>query len=380
MSEAEAVPAWRAVAEHLVRAEGSFRALVEGSPDGIVVHHQGVIVFANAALATMLGWGAPAEMIGQPVLTFVHPDDRPLVYQRVRRLQNGATSVPYAEERLVRRDGSAVHASIGGLRIDFGGFGCVVAIARDVTEQRRLQASLVEADRMVALGTLCAGIAHEINNPLTYLILHVDAIAAHLARLRPLVSGEAATLVDRLGASTAIAQDGAGRVRDIVRDLRVFARASDDERTEIEVRPAVERALAITAHELRRRASISSDYGAAPRVIASDGRLTQVFVNLLINAAHALGEGDPARDRVDIRLWGDDREVRVAIHDTGHGIAPEHLPRIFEPFYTTKPVGEGTGLGLSIVHGIVSSFGGTVTADSRAGQGSTFTVTLPAAR
>jgi PAS domain S-box-containing protein len=377
---AEAVPAWRAVADHLVRAEGSFRALVEGSPDGIVVHNQGIVVYANQALATMLGWESPAQMLGQPVIQHVHPDDRPLVYERVRRLQTGATSVPYAEERLVRKDGTTLHASIGGLRIDFGGVACVVATVRDVTEQRRIQASLVEADRMVALGTLCAGIAHEINNPLTYLLLHVDGIATQLQKLRPLVSGDAAVLVERLAASISVAQDGAGRVRDIVRDLRVFARANDDEGAVIEVRPALERALAITAHELRLRATVTTDLGAAPRVFASDGRLTQVFVNLLINACHALVDCDPNKDRVEIRLWGTEAAAHVSVRDTGHGIAPEHLPRVFEPFFTTKPVGEGTGLGLSIVHGIVTAFGGTVTAESRLGQGSTFTVTLPAAR
>jgi PAS domain S-box-containing protein len=370
---------WRVVAERLARSEGPFRTLIEASADGIVVHYQGRVVYANAAIAAMIGAPSAAALIGEAVIDSVHPEDRPATDERIHRLLSGEPVMPFQDVRLVRRDGTLLQASVSGIRVALEGAPCVVAVCRDVTEPRRLQARLVAADRMVALGTLSAGIAHEINNPLTYLLLHIDVLATLISRLRPLVGGEAEALVERLGASAAIVQDGAARVRDIIRDLRVFSRASGDERALIDLQPVVERALAMTGHELRRRATVVTSFGPAPRVLGNDGRLTQVFVNLLINAAHALGEGDPVRERVEVCLAGDARAARVTVRDTGAGIAAEHLPRLFEPFFTTKPVGEGTGLGLAIVHGIVTDLGGTIAVGSEPGAGATFTVTLPAA-
>jgi C4-dicarboxylate-specific signal transduction histidine kinase len=162
-----------------------------------------------------------------------------------------------------------------------------------------------------------------------------------------------------------------------VRSLRVFARTSDDERAPVAVRPLLERALAMTAHELRKCAVVHTELGDAPQVVASDGRLTQVFVNLLMNAAQAVAGGDPGTAQVHVRLWAEDGAVRVSVRDTGRGIAPEHLAHVFDPFFTTKSVGEGSGLGLAIVHGIVTSLGGSITVDSRLGEGTTFVVALP---
>ena len=371
--------AWRTIADRLARSQAAFRALIEGSPDGIVVHHRGRIVYANDAVARLVGVAAPDELLGVSVFEALHPEDRPDAEARHRRIERGAAGLPFAERRVLRRDGTVAHLALTGVAIELEGVPCVVSTLRDLSEQRRLQSRLVEADRMVALGTLSAGIAHEINNPLTYLLLHVDAIVALAARLRPLVGGPAAPLLERLAASAAIAQDGAGRVRDIVRDLGVFARARDEDRQPTDLATAIERALAITGHELRRRAAVVTELPGAVTVRASQGRLTQVFVNLLINAAQALERGDPARDRVEVRLAVDGAVAAVTVRDTGCGIASEDLARVFEPFFTTKPVGEGTGLGLSIVHGIVTSLGGSVACASRPGEGATFTVRLPCA-
>ncbi len=369
----------------LARSEASFRALIEKTPDGVVVHHLGRAVYVNGSLARMLGYDEPAALIGKMILDHVHPDDHAIIIDRLRRLDTGEAALPFTEERLVRRDGSTITASVGSVRVEFGGLPCVAAIARDVTEQRSLQARLVEADRLVSLGTMSAGIAHEVNNPLTYVMLHQDAILASLDRLRPLVDGEALALIERMAQNVAIAQDGAQRVRRIVRDLRVFARADDDAREPVDVRAAIGRALSIAGHELRNKVTVDTDLPDLPHVLATEGRLTQVFLNLVINAAHAIVEGEPDRARLSIRGWRTDDavggagKVTIAITDAGAGIAPEHLPRLFEPFFTTKPVGEGTGLGLSVVHGIVTALGGTIEVTSQIGAGTTFMVTLPAA-
>jgi len=135
----------------------------------------------------------------------------------------------------------------------------------------------------------------------------------------------------------------------------------------------------MTAHELRQRAMVVTELLEAPMVVASDGRLTQVFVHLLINAAHAIETGDPGKHRVEVRLGTDAGQARISVRDTGRGIAAEHLPHLFDPFFTTKPVGEGSGLGLAIVHGIVTGLGGQVLVDSALGEGTTFVVSLPPA-
>jgi two-component system, NtrC family, sensor kinase len=374
-----------AAEERLARSEASFRALIENTPDGVVVHHAGVAVYVNQAMATMLGYERAEQMVGRAIMEHVHPDDRAAVLARVRRLDAGQPTVPFTEERLVRTDGGVVTASIGGVLVDFAGMPCIAAIARDITEQRRLQARLVEADRLVALGTMSAGIAHEVNNPLTYVMLHQEQILTALERLRGELSGDAAAQVERMAQNLAIAHDGAQRVRNIVRDLRIFARAEDAPGAAADVPAAIGRALTIAGHELRGRVTVETDLAEVPRVVGSDSRLTQVFLNLVVNAAHAVVRDAPERQRLIIRAWavGDGaataRAVTVTVRDTGTGIAPEHLPRLFEPFFTTKPVGEGCGLGLSVVHGIVTALGGTIEVASVLGEGTTFTVTLPAA-
>jgi two-component system, NtrC family, sensor kinase len=364
--------------ERQARSEASFRALIENTPDGVVVHDHGKAAYVNPALAHMLDLGDPQALIGQSVLDYIHPDDHVLVLERIRRLDAGEPTVPFIEMRMRRKDGTWLTTSVGGVRVDFGGRPCIAAIARDITEQRALQARLVEADRLVALGTLSAGIAHEVNNPLTYVMLHQDAILAAIERLRPMVSGEALAQVERMAQNVAVAQDGAQRVRHIVRDLRVFARTDDDDRVPVDVRTAIGRALAIAGHELRNRVTVETDLPEVPLVLASDGRLTQVFLNLIINAAHALVEVAPDRRLLTIRVTTEPGWVEIIVADTGAGIAPEHLPRLFEPFFTTKPVGEGCGLGLSVAHGIVTALGGSIAVTSGLDTGTTFRVRLPA--
>jgi len=174
------------------------------------------------------------------------------------------------------------------------------------------------------------------------------------------------------------ASEGAERVRRIVGDLRVFARADEEALQPTDVRNALDVAAGMAMHELRHRARLVRDEAPLLPVRASDGKLVQVFLNLLINAVHALQGNDAERNEVRIEARQMGREVHVTIADTGRGIAPEHLPRLFEPFFTTKPVGSGTGLGLAVCHGIVTSLGGAIRAESELGRGSRFTVVLPA--
>jgi CheY-like chemotaxis protein len=171
-------------------------------------------------------------------------------------------------------------------------------------------------------------------------------------------------------------REGAERVRDIVRDLKALSATSDDDFGPVDVARALDVAAATAQHEIRLRARLVKEYGAVPLAWASEGRLAQVFVNLLVNAAQAIPDGDATGNEIRITTYDAEGRIVVEIRDTGVGIAPEHLPRIFEPFYTTKAKGIGTGLGLSISHSIVTAHGGTITAERLTTGGTLFRVTL----
>lgn len=242
--------------------------------------------------------------------------------------------------------------------------------------QSRLNARLSRADRMASVGTLAAGVAHEINNPLTYVIGNLyyaleelDADPADMQHLR----GELNELLRD-------ALDGAERVRRIVRDLKTFSRASDgDEEDErIDVHAAVEAAINLVRNEIRHRARLSLELTDVPSLPGNESRLVQVLVNLLMNASQSIQEGNAEAENITVRTrFEPSGHVLVEITDSGCGMPHEVQSRIFDPFFTTKPVGVGTGLGLSVTHGIVKSMKGEIRVRTRAGQGSTFTVALP---
>jgi CheY-like chemotaxis protein/two-component sensor histidine kinase len=169
-------------------------------------------------------------------------------------------------------------------------------------------------------------------------------------------------------------------VRHIVRDLKTFSRGDEETTRALDVRPVLESALSVCLNEVRHRARVRRELGEVAYVVANEARLGQVFLNLLVNAAQAIPDGQVERHEIALRTFEDEKgRVVVEVADTGSGIAPEHLARIFDPFFTTKPVGVGTGLGLSICHGIVSALGGEIQVESQVGKGTRVRVVLPAA-
>lgn len=244
-----------------------------------------------------------------------------------------------------------------------------------VTEQKKLQDQLLLSDRMVAMGMLAAGLAHEISSPLTAIMGNLDCLAVEMARpdLNRVSLQEMKEMLN--DARTAV-----DRVRDIVRDLKVFSRPDEESRGPIDIRKAIESALRMCWIEIRHRARLVKDYGNVLLVDGNEARIGQVFLNLVVNAAHAIPAGRSDKNVVRIRTAMDAAGRVVAeVSDTGVGIPPEVRERIFEPFFTTKPPGIGTGLGLSICRRIVEGHGGTLTVTSEVGKGSVFMVTLPAA-
>jgi signal transduction histidine kinase len=231
-------------------------------------------------------------------------------------------------------------------------------------------------DRLAALGTLAAGLAHEINNPLTYVLLDVDAALKALPTI-----GGADACREHVAGLLHQAQSGLDRIRDVVRSVRILAQAEQIQPSPLDVNATVRSALAIVIHDVRARARLVTQLDEVPWVMAEEGRLGQVVLNLLVNAVQATPEGRPDAHEIRVRTFSDDAgDAVIEVADTGAGI-PEHLlPRIFEPFFTTKPVGQGSGLGLSVAQGIVSSFGGTIVVESQEGRGTTVRVILPPGR
>jgi signal transduction histidine kinase len=265
--------------------------------------------------------------------------------------------------------------------------------ASNRTEHRKMHEKLLISERMASVGTVTAGVAHEINNPLTVLLANLDIVADTLAGVdvrADAQSATAATTGNRDGLAARLAkvseplrdaQVAAERVRLIVRDLNLFSRAGDEERRgSVDVHAVLETSLRMTANEVRHRARLTKEFGDIPQVEGNEARLGQVFLNLLVNAAQAIPEGhaDANEIKVVTRMEGAN-SVAVEIHDTGNGITADVLPRIFDPFFTTKPVGIGTGLGLAICHRIIGALGGQISVESQVGKGTVFRIVLPRA-
>ncbi|BDG06666.1 PAS domain S-box protein [Anaeromyxobacter oryzae] len=353
-------------------------ALFESLLDAVVVMDlQGQIIDWNRRAEGLFGH-AKRDAVGRRADELLGPTGGDVAREPTVLLPLPGEPSGAREVTLRRKDGREVVAElvVVPLKDAAGRHVADVAIYRDVTERKQLEARLRLADRMAALGTLAAGVAHEINNPLAFVLGNIVFLEGALPR-----AGGDAAAPPELTTALADAKTGAERIRSTVRDLLDLARTREAEAvTDVDVNGALEFTLKIAEPQLRHRARIVRRLDAVPRVAAPESRLGQVFMNLVINAAQAIPEGEPARNEVRIATRYDavTESVVVEISDTGVGIAPEDQRRIFDPFFTTKPVGQGTGLGLSICHSIVGSLGGDIQVDSAPGRGATFRVRLPA--
>ena len=241
-------------------------------------------------------------------------------------------------------------------------------------ERGRMQEQLMISDRMASVGILAAGVAHEINNPLAAVLANLDMALADLDAMPGVDDAGRVNLRDELSD----ARSAAERVRHIVRDLRIFSRSEDERRGRVDAEKVMESTLRMASNEIRHRARLVRDYQRGlPPLDASEARLGQVFLNLVVNAAQALPDGRADKNEIRVSIHRDGARARIEIADTGPGIPPDVMTRLFTPFVTTKPAGVGTGLGLSICHRIVTSLGGEIKVDTRLGGGTRFTVWLP---
>jgi len=359
--------------EALRASEAKFRAAFHGAGLGILlVDGQSAVLEFNSTFREMLGW-SEEELQRAHLPDLLHGEEAALPAHELQRMSEGATDLVLGEWRFRRRDGSPAHGLVRATAVHADGvFQYAVALVEDLTAKRSLEAQLVFADRMASMGTLAAGVAHEINNPLAFITANLEFALSEVQSHQPALAAAAGALED--------AREGTNRVRNIVRDLKIFSRVDAGDEDLVDVRQVLRSAVNVTHNELRHRATVQLELAPVPFVRASGQRLGQVFVNLLINAAQAMTEGHADENRIRVACFSTpDERVMVEVADTGCGIPPENQARIFEPFFTTKPVGVGTGLGLSVCHGIIERLHGEITVESRVGQGATFRVLLPRA-
>jgi PAS domain S-box-containing protein len=359
----------RAAEEAVRRSEERYRALVEQAADAIfLADADDVLLEVNAAACEMTGHSRE-ELIGRRLGELLDPSKA----AGPRIGSNSPRGTRATGERTLRRkDGSTLYVELTGTVLADG---CVQSYARNITERKLVQQQLILSDRLASLGRLAAGVAHEINNPLGYLVLGLETVERAVAG-DTLSEG----LLAKIRAAVAEARDGAGRVRAVVQTLSALSRDDEGAVGYVDLHRVLDGAVRLTENSLRHRGRIIKEYGALHGVRGNDLRLGQVFVNLLVNACDALHDDTPDENEVRVRTFEQDDRVIVEVHDNGVGIASEIRGRIFDPFFTTKAVGHGTGLGLAISHGIVSSFGGEIGFESSPERGTTFRVSLTALR
>lgn len=362
----------------LAASEERYRTLTENANDAIcILTPDGSICESNRRLTDILGYPA-ADLVGRHIRDLAVPGrEHESMELYSQSLKAGTGRTPPLEIR--KADGGTALLEFSNTAVQVAGEQLVLAIGRDVTEQVRAQAQLMASDRMASVGTLAAGVAHEINNPLAAVIANIDFSLEHISDLTQ-VHGES-TATAELRDALSDAREGADRVRQIVRDLKIFSRSEEDHSTSVDIRRVLESTLRMAWNEVRHRATLVKNYGKVPFVRANEARLGQVFLNLVVNAAQAIPEGHADKNEIHIVTSSDARgRVVVEVRDTGAGISPTAMKSLFTPFYTTKPAGVGTGLGLAICQRIVLEIGGEISATSTVGIGTTFTVCLPAAQ
>ena len=377
-----------ATKEALRERSESLATTLNSIGDGVIATDcPGAITRMNPIAEKLTGWTF-AEAKGRSlleILPLLNAETREKVANPIAQtLQAGVTVKLPNHTLLIRRDGSEIPIadSCAPIRTEDGTVSGAVFVFRDLTSQRnaelaqaKFQRQLVFADRMAAVGTLAAGIAHEINNPLTYVVANIELAIDEIDSINRASPSARMNDLDR---NLKEARDGVARVTKIVHALKTFSRLDDEKPGTVDLVPVIDLAINMTLNEIRHHARLVKDYGLLPSVDAEGGRLGQVFINLLVNAAHAFPKGNTEHNEIRVVTFTDSRGWAVVeVRDTGMGIPAALLSRIFDPFFTTKPIGLGTGLGLAISQSNVAAMGVEITVESETGHGTTFRVVLP---
>ena len=362
--------ALRTTLQDLRDSEERHRRSIDSANDAIFAVDPGTFQITDAnRKACELARCARVELLGRSFVDLHPPDQRERGREFAARVSKAGEGT-LAEIDLAAAGGSRLPVDISASVIVHGGGRFLQLICRDLSDRKRMERELVQAEKLSTVGVLAAGILHELATPLSYVQANLEQAEVELAGL------EEGPRVRALRAGVVDAREGSQRAATIVRDLRLFARATDGSRGAFDVNDAVRMALRMAQHELKHRATVVTELGEIPFVVGHLTEVSQVFLNLLVNAAQAMAPGDPQRNRVHVVTTVAGERAVARVTDTGAGIPPQALPRIFDPFFTTKPAGVGTGLGLAISRDIVTRLGGLIRVESAVGRGTTFTVEL----
>ena len=388
------------------RSTERLRTMVDHSLDLLfLASESGAVRLSNPAAQVALGL-TEAELNGRDLRSLIHPDDLATVFPAGTG-PVGQTARPC---RLGRSDGTWVQVEMSiGAKLNDDGTSSLVVTARDVSDRHQLEIELRHAQKLESVGRLAAGIAHEINTPIQFIGDNVrflgdafddlmrlhhardsadgtadgtsDAAGRAAAQARVRAARDAVDLdfiVEEVPAAIRQTLDGVGRVATIVRAMKAFGYTNQEDMTPVDINEAIRNTLVVATSELKYAADVHTDLADLPPVRCYAGDVNQVILNLVINAAHAIGSADRGRGTITVTTRRDGDHVTVSVTDTGTGITPDVAEKMFEPFFTTKPVGTGTGQGLALVQSlVVSRHGGAVSVRTAVGSGSTFTVRLP---
>ena len=359
--------------EELERTRDFLRNTLDAVPDPLFVvdrAHRWVAV--NRAFCGFLG-KTPQQLLGCSYYDFLPRHEAEGFWRQDEQVFS--SGVPSEKEETLSTSTGITRTLVTKKAVftETGGQPLLVATIPDVTDRKRLEMQLRLADRMVSVGTLASGVAHEINNPLAYVCSNLAFLSEKLSS--GVVPPEALPELREVVAET---QEGASRVSAIVQDLKTFARSDEERFGPVDLHQIIEGALRLVRNDLTHRARLERALAPVPFVRGNEGRLGQVVVNLLVNAIQAFAQQDSQANFIRITTRAlDEESVVVEVEDNGPGMDREVIERIFDPFFTTKPVGVGTGLGLAICHSIVQSMGGQIEVESTVGRGSLFRLVFP---
>jgi PAS domain S-box-containing protein len=424
-------------AAELAFEQSLLRTLVDHIPFRIYAKDRASrFLFGNNRMARLAGVDTPPQLIGKTDYDFFPTELATKYFADEKQVMDSGQSLFDYEELVEDQDTGELGWTVTTkvlLRDEDGAVNGIVGIGYDVTQRKQMEARLLErtqalelanarletekeqqrilirklsdvqgqllqSEKMASIGLLAAGVAHEINNPLAFISSNFGALerdAKDILKLikafegvEALLPGEARAPVtfmkqdiglddirQDLDALFIESREGLQRVKHIVQNLKDFSRPGGTKKEMADLEQGLNSTLNVAWNEIKYKADVVKEYGGVPELYCLPSQINQIFLNLLINAAHAI-EG---KGTIVVRTGFDENVVWVEIEDNGSGIAPEHLDHIFEPFFTTKPVGQGTGLGLSIVYGIVQGHNGTIEVKSEVGSGTVFRVALPRA-
>jgi len=373
------------VEQVLIGSENNYRLLIEASPDAIVqADLAGNIVVVNKKALDLGGWEDSRELIGRSVFDFIVPEESELAAHNLLHVLAMGAIKDY-EYTLLRKDGSRFSTELNvAITQDASGQPSgLLAVIRDITERKRMQAQLAQSNQLAGIGRLAAGIGHEINNPLAYVLYNLESMIKEMPQVIDEIRSKPGlySLAEQVADFSERAKDSLGgcrKIRDIARGLRIFTHLGGEKVAQVDLHLVLDAIVEVAINETKYRAKIVKDYGRLPEIEASKSQMGQVFLNLLLNAANSIEEGDVENNEIRLRTSFDGDNILIEVQDTGCGIDPRHIEGIFEPLSRAAGHSTGEGLGLSICRIIIESYGGHIDVESEQGKGSCFRIRLPA--